>query len=92
MAFRKGPPRPRPEPRPVPRPLDAARERHDELVFLLTDIRDLLAEIRDSFYSELTGYPWTDEWLKIGGHNLIKELESYRDKWAILEIEVHEEQ
>lgn len=42
-----------------------------------------------SHYSELTGYLWTDEELKIGGHDLLNELKSFKDKWIILEIEVH---
>ncbi len=40
-------------------------------------------------YSEITGYLWTDEDLKIGGHDLIAELKSYIGKWLILEIETH---
>lgn len=40
-------------------------------------------------YSELTGYLWTDEYLKVGGHDIIEELRSNLDKWLILEIEVH---
>ncbi|MNJ80064.1 hypothetical protein D3C77_783070 [compost metagenome] len=40
-------------------------------------------------YSELTGYLWTDEYLKVGGHDIIEELRSYVGKWLILEIEVH---
>lgn len=37
-------------------------------------------------YSEMTGYLWTDEWLKVGGHDLLEELRSYRDKFLHLEI------
>lgn len=40
-------------------------------------------------YSEVTGYLWTDENLKIGGHDLLEELKGNIDKWLILEIEVH---
>lgn len=40
-------------------------------------------------YSELTGYLWTDEYLKVGGHDIIEELRSNVGKWLILEIEVH---
>jgi hypothetical protein len=43
----------------------------------------------NSRYSELTGYLWTDEELKIGGHNLLNELKSYVGKWLILDLEVH---
>jgi hypothetical protein len=38
-------------------------------------------------YSEITGYLWTDEELKVGGHDLIMELKSFVGKWLILEIE-----
>lgn len=40
-----------------------------------------------SRYSEMTGYLWTDEELKVGGHDLIEELKSYIGQWLILEIE-----
>lgn len=40
-------------------------------------------------YSELTGYLWTDEELKVGGHDLLSELSSYRDRYLIMEIEIH---
>lgn len=35
-------------------------------------------------FSDITGYLWTDETLKIGGHNLLDELESYIGKYCIL--------
>lgn len=41
-------------------------------------------------YSELTGYLWTDEDLIVGGHDLLKELKSYKDKWLILQLEINE--
>ncbi|MNP20812.1 hypothetical protein D3C76_1134040 [compost metagenome] len=40
-------------------------------------------------YSEYTGYLWTDEYLNVGGHDIIAELRSYIGEWLILEIEVH---
>jgi len=40
-------------------------------------------------YSEITGYLWTDETLKIGGHNILDVLESNEGKHIYLEIEVH---
>lgn len=40
-------------------------------------------------YSELTGYLWTDEELKIGGHDLLEELKSYVGKFLVLEIKIH---
>lgn len=42
-----------------------------------------------SCYSEITGYLWTDEECKIGGHDVIAELRSHVGKWLILEIDVH---
>lgn len=42
-----------------------------------------------SHYSEITGYLWTDEEIKIGGHDLIEELRSHVGKWLILEIDIH---
>lgn len=42
-------------------------------------------------YSEITGYLWTDEKLKVGGHDLITELKSYENKFLYLEIEFHRE-
>lgn len=41
-----------------------------------------------SHYSEYTGYLWTDEECRIGGHDLIRELKSHVGKWLILEIEI----
>ena len=43
-----------------------------------------------AYYSSITGYLWTDDNLKIGGHDLINELYSHRDKYLILEVEIHE--
>lgn len=40
-------------------------------------------------YSEITGYLWTDEECKIGGHDLIDELKYEMGKHLILEIEIH---
>lgn len=39
-----------------------------------------------SVYSEYTGYLWTDENLKVGGHDLIKELNNAVGKWLILVV------
>ena len=41
-----------------------------------------------SFYSEITGYLWTDEDLVVGGHDLLEELKSSAGKWLILEVRV----
>lgn len=40
-------------------------------------------------YNELTGYLYTDEEFKIGGHDLIVELKSSIGKWLWLEIQIH---
>lgn len=40
-------------------------------------------------YTEETGYLWTDEECKIGGHDLLAELRSHVGKWLILEIDIH---
>lgn len=37
-------------------------------------------------YSEITGYLWTDEELKVGGHDLIEELKTFKGKFLHLEI------
>lgn len=42
-----------------------------------------------SRYSDITGYLWTDEELKIGGHDLLEEIRSYLGKFIYLEIDVH---
>ncbi len=46
------------------------------------------AEYQDA-YSDYTGYLWTDENLKIGGHDLLEELRSNLGKFIWLEIDVH---
>jgi hypothetical protein len=42
------------------------------------------------WYSEITGYLWTDERIKVGGHNLIKELYNNEGKMLWLEIDYNE--
>ena len=39
------------------------------------------------YYSEATGYLWTDEDLMVGGHDLLAELKSNLGKYVHLEIE-----
>ena len=43
-------------------------------------------------YSELTGYLWTDEELMVGGHDLLKELKSHKDRFLHLEITFSQEE
>jgi len=38
-------------------------------------------------YSEITGYLWTDEWLKVGGHDLIERLRPMVGDRLHMEIE-----
>ena len=44
----------------------------------------------NAVYSEYTGYLWSEELFKIGGHDLFEELKNNHGKWAILELEVYE--
>jgi hypothetical protein len=37
-------------------------------------------------YSDVTGYLWTDEDLKVGGHDLLAELEAQEGSYCLLEI------
>lgn len=43
-----------------------------------------------TFYSEYTGYLWTDEKIVIGGHDLLDELRSYVGKYLILVVDIHD--
>lgn len=42
----------------------------------------------DVRYSDPTGYLWTTNDLKVGGHDLAKELETYIGRFLIMEVEV----
>jgi hypothetical protein len=44
----------------------------------------------DQAYSDITGYLWTDEKLKIGGHDLLGELEAGEGRWCMLVIKFGE--
>lgn len=39
-------------------------------------------------YSDRTGYLWTDENFKVGGHDMVAEMESFIGKHVLMEIEV----
>jgi hypothetical protein len=39
-----------------------------------------------SNYSEITGYLWTDEELKVGGHDLLAELRTHKGRYCVLEF------
>lgn len=38
-------------------------------------------------YSEITGYLWTDEAIRVGGHDLLEELQGHLGQWLDLEID-----
>ncbi len=38
-------------------------------------------------YSELTGYLWTVEKVNVGGHDLLREINSYIGKYLYMEVE-----
>ena len=42
-----------------------------------------------SQYSEITGYLWTDEFCKVGGHDLIQILKTHVGNWLHMEIDLH---
>jgi hypothetical protein len=41
-------------------------------------------------YSEMSGYLWTDETFKVGGHDIIEELSGSVGKWCHLNLVVHD--
>lgn len=43
-------------------------------------------------YSDVTGYLWTNEECKVGGHDLYEELQSYEGKYIDMAIEVLEKE
>lgn len=63
--------------------LEEAQEDFVKRVFGLADTQF------GAHYSEITGYLWTDENVKIGGHDLIKELRSNVGKWLVMEVVIH---
>lgn len=40
-------------------------------------------------YSDVTGHLWTDEAMKVGGHDLLDELRSHAGQWCRLEVTIH---
>lgn len=68
--------------------VQVSREAAQEaFVLSLMGAADCICESR---YSEATGYLWTDEEIKIGGHDLLAELQSHAGKWLILEVDIHQ--
>lgn len=58
--------------------------------FLKNLVGSIDAEYNSVCGSEYTGYMWTDENLKVGGHDLMAELRSNLGKFIWLEIDVHD--
>ncbi len=54
-----------------------------ELAKMLMGVGEGIYEL---VYSETTGYLWTTEELKVGGHDLLQELYSFRGKYLHMEI------
>lgn len=55
-------------------------------------IRAYTGSLRSEYsvaYSETTGYLWTNEYLKVGGHDLLEELAQYIDKYLHIEVVIH---
>lgn len=55
-------------------------------------VRRLCGEADTKFgarYSDITGYLWTDEKVRVGGHDLLAEFRSNVGKWLLLEVIVH---
>lgn len=52
---------------------------------LLGDVDADYSDVR----SEYTGYLWTNQNIKIGGHDLLEELYSYINKFVYIEIDIH---
>lgn len=40
-------------------------------------------------YSELTGYLWTDQEIRVGGHDLLEEICTNQSKYIYLEVDIH---
>jgi hypothetical protein len=66
----------------------AAHEMSDEDI-KRTAIEELLGLATVNYgarYSEITGYLWTDENFKVGGHDMIERLKSDIGKYLLLEV------
>ena len=52
-------------------------------------VRAMLGDLDAEYaarYSDVTGYLWTDEDLKVGGHDLLEELKAQAGRYLLLEI------
>jgi aldehyde:ferredoxin oxidoreductase len=58
-------------------------------------LKSLFGDVRTKYnvvYSECTGYLWTDEDLKVGGHDLLSELESFAGKYLHMQVIYYREE
>ena len=69
---------------------EASKEEAQES--FIRQIMGVAESIFQARYSDITGYLWTDEDIKIGGHDLLGELEGCAGKWLILEIDIHSDE
>ena len=56
-------------------------------------IEQLMGKVEGNYgvyYSEITGYLWTDEIFSVGGHDVLDELKSAVGRYLLLEVTVHE--
>lgn len=65
----------------------------DELIedFLVNTLYGNMESEYGARYSEYTGYLWTDDDLKVGGHDLLSELEGATGKYLYMIIELDTE-
>lgn len=57
-----------------------------------TKIVSMMGEVDSKYYhrySDLTGYLWTEEEFKCGGHNIPQILQSHMDEYVHMEIELY---
>ena len=43
-------------------------------------------------YSDITGYLWTEEECKVGGHNILNEINNFEGKYIDMKIVIHNEE
>jgi hypothetical protein len=68
-------------------PLTAEQLQEEHMKTLLGDVRSQY----DVTSSDLSGYLWTTEYLKVGGHDLLQELESFIGKYLHMEVTYYKE-
>lgn len=68
---------------------DTAKTREELDDALIREMSGALEADYGARYSEVTGYLWTDDDLRVGGHDLKEELKDHVGEYLHLEIEVH---